>query len=113
MAECCVCGFSLRLADGLIALDAAHIRWHAHGGPDEVVNGLALCALHHRLFDHGAITVAEDLWLMVSRSVAGNSARPMLEQLEGQQLRLPIDRALHPDPDHLRWHHMQVFQGEL
>jgi putative restriction endonuclease len=53
LAECCVCGFSLRLVDGLIGVDAAHIRWHAHGAPDEVPNGLALCALHHRLFDHG------------------------------------------------------------
>ena len=53
LAECCVCGFSLRLVDGLIGVDAAHIGWHAHGAPDEVPNGLALCALHHRLFDHG------------------------------------------------------------
>jgi len=53
LAECCVCGFSLRLVDDLIGVDAAHIRWHAHGGPDEVPNGLALCGLHHRLFDHG------------------------------------------------------------
>jgi hypothetical protein len=29
LAECCVCGFSLRLVDGLIGVDAAHIRWHA------------------------------------------------------------------------------------
>jgi putative restriction endonuclease len=36
LAECCVCGFSLRLVDGLIGVDAAHIRWHAHGGTDEV-----------------------------------------------------------------------------
>jgi predicted restriction endonuclease len=57
LAECCVCGFSLRLMDGLIGVDDAHIRWHAHRGPDEVSNGLALCAVHHRLFDHGAITV--------------------------------------------------------
>jgi putative restriction endonuclease len=48
LAECCVCGFSLRLVDGLIGVDAAHIRWHAHGGPDEVPNGLALCALRKR-----------------------------------------------------------------
>ena len=50
-AECCVCGFSLRLVDGLIGVDAAHIQWHSHGGPDEVPNGLALCALYHRLLD--------------------------------------------------------------
>ena len=61
LAECCVCGFSLRPVDGLIGVDAAHIRWHAHGGPDEVPNGLALCALHYRLFDLKAITLREDL----------------------------------------------------
>ena len=38
LAECCVCGFSLRSVDGLIAVDAAHIRWHAHGGPDDPGN---------------------------------------------------------------------------
>jgi predicted restriction endonuclease len=38
LAECCVCGFSLRWVDGLIAVDAAHIRWHAHGGPDNPGN---------------------------------------------------------------------------
>jgi putative restriction endonuclease len=113
LAECCVCGFSLRVADGLIAVDAAHIRWHAHGGPDEVANGLALCALHHRLFDHGAITVSEGLKLRVSRALAGSSARQMLNEFEGQKLRLPFDQALNPDPAHLRWHHSQVFHGEV
>jgi HNH endonuclease len=78
LAECCVCGFSLRLVDGLIGVDAAHIRWHAHGGPDEVPNGLALCALHHRLFDHGANTVREDLRVRVARALAGSSARDLL-----------------------------------
>jgi hypothetical protein len=67
LAECCVCGFSLRLVDGLIGVDAAHIQWHSHGGPDEVPNGLALCALHHRVLDHGAITVGEDLRVRVAR----------------------------------------------
>lgn len=55
--RCAMCGFGLRLGDGLVALDAAHIRWHAAEGPDSLDNGLALCALHHRLFDHGALTV--------------------------------------------------------
>jgi hypothetical protein len=81
LAECYVCGFSLRLVDGLIAVDAAHIQWHSHGGPDEVPNSLALCALHHRLLDHGAITVREDLRVRVARSVAGGSARGLLESL--------------------------------
>ena len=76
LAECCVCGFSLRLVDGLIGVDAAHIQWHSHGGPDEVPNGLALCALH-RLLDHGAITVVEDLRVRVA-AVPGGQLGPEL-----------------------------------
>jgi putative restriction endonuclease len=113
LAECCVCGFSLRLVDGLVGVDAAHIRWHAHGGSDEVPNGLALCALHHRLFDHRAITVREDLRLRMARTVAGSSARELLQGLDGREVRLPVDQQLHPRPEHLRWHHAQVFQGEV
>jgi putative restriction endonuclease len=113
LAECCVCGFSLRLVDGLIGVDAAHIRWHAHGGPDEVPNGLALCALHHRLFDHGAITVREDLRVRVARSLAGSSARDLLRTLDGQAVRLPVDEQFYPSREHLRWHQAQVFQGQI
>jgi putative restriction endonuclease len=113
LAECCVCGFSLRLVDGLIGVDAAHIRWHAHGGPDEVPNGLALCALHHRLFDHGAITVREDFRVRVARALAGSSARTLFEDLDGQPVGLPVDQQYYPSREHLRWHHVQVFQGQM
>ena len=30
------------VVDGLIGIDAAHIQWQSHGGPDAVPNGLAL-----------------------------------------------------------------------
>jgi putative restriction endonuclease len=70
--------------DALIAVDAARIRWHANGGPDEVPNGLALCALHHRLFDHGAITVREDLRVRVARALTGGSARDLFKDRHGQ-----------------------------
>ena len=112
LAECCVCGFSLRLVDGLIGVDAAHIQWHSHGGPDEVPNGLALCALHHRLLDHGAITVGEDLRVRVARSLAGSSARGF-EETDGQEIRLPVDPQLYPDSGHLHWHHAEVFKGRV
>jgi putative restriction endonuclease len=113
LAECCVCGFFLRLVDGLIGVDAAHIRWHAHGGPDEVPNGLALCALHHRLFDHGAITVREDLRVRVTRALAGRSARDLFKDLDGYPVRLPVDQQFYPRREHLRWHHAQMFKREI
>jgi putative restriction endonuclease len=55
--QCAVCGLAVRLGPLSVALDAAHIHWHAAGGPDEVSNGLCLCVLHHKLFDLGAFTV--------------------------------------------------------
>ncbi len=42
-----VCGFNVRIADSLVALEAAHIKWHQAGGPDMEYNGIALCSLHH------------------------------------------------------------------
>ena len=58
--RCAVCAFAVRLADDPVALEGAHIRWHCAEGPDEVRNGLALCALHHSLFDAGAFTLDVD-----------------------------------------------------
>ena len=43
----------------VIGLEAAHIMWHARGGPDVDANGLALCSNHHKFFDSGAFTVGD------------------------------------------------------
>lgn len=53
-SQCAVCEFSIRANQKLLCVDAAHIHWHGRGGPDNVTNGLALCSLHHVLFDRGA-----------------------------------------------------------
>ena len=49
--RCAVCGFETRVGHQLVGIDAAHVRWHQAGGAgvDDVSNGVALCALHHRL----------------------------------------------------------------
>ena len=39
-----------------LGLEAAHIKWFQARGPDVVQNGLALCSLHHKIFDLGANT---------------------------------------------------------
>ena len=36
-----------------VAQEAAHVRWHTHGGTCDVSNGVLMCSLHHRLFDRG------------------------------------------------------------
>jgi len=59
-----VCGFNVRIGNVVVALEAAHIKWHQAGGADIQENGLSLCSLHHKLFDRGAFTVDAD-WCIV------------------------------------------------
>jgi putative restriction endonuclease len=69
--RCAVCGFDVRLGTIPVALEAAHIKWHQAGGPDEEFNGLALCTLHHKLFDRGVFTLSGKLTIIVSESANG------------------------------------------
>jgi hypothetical protein len=41
------------------------------------------------------------------------SARDLFKDLDGQPVRLPVDEQFYPSPEHLRWHHAQVFQGQI
>ena len=110
--RCAICGFQAQLGNVDIGLEAAHIRWHQAGGPDEEPNGLALCVMHHKLFDRGAMTVAEeDLSVRVSQHVHGG--RGFEEWVTGFHGR-PIEPPQHPDyrpePGHLAWHWREVFR---
>ena len=54
-----------------VALEAAHIKWHQAGGPDEESNGLALCTMHHKLFDRGVFTLSDKMKVIVSEIANG------------------------------------------
>jgi putative restriction endonuclease len=110
---CAVCGLSLRLGNVPVGLEAAHIRWHSAGGPDEIANGLCLCSLHHKLFDRGVITLtdAADLLLVSADANGANLTEPLLRH-HRQRVNRPNRRELVPAPDHVRWHHTQVFRGQ-
>jgi putative restriction endonuclease len=62
---CQMCGERLETPAGPYA-EAAHIRplGAPHNGPDTPDNILCLCPNHHVLFDHGSITIDEDLLLV-------------------------------------------------
>lgn len=111
--RCVVCGFDVRLAGMSVALDAAHIRWVQANGPDEEANGLALCVLHHKLFDLGAFTVGKDGVVLVSEQAHGTGG--LDEALlchHGQQARKPQRPEWNPSHEHLDWHVREVFKGE-
>ncbi|MDX3570355.1 phosphorothioated DNA-binding restriction endonuclease [Streptomyces sp. ID05-47C] len=106
---CAVCGYDGLLAGRSVGLEAAHIRWHSHHGPDTVTNGLALCALHHTLFDLGALGLTAELRIRISPQYAARSqAGRYLHTLQDQPLAQPDHHS--PGPDHIRWHQRQVFK---
>ena len=112
--NCSVCGSDLRLDDSLFDLEAAHIMWHAAGGPDVVPNGLALCGFHHKAFDRGAWGLNKgdsEFTIHISPDLNGTShAIGLLLDFEGQSIRLPRNGAHVPDSRFIEWHRREVFR---
>lgn len=110
--RCAICGFHARLGPADIGLEAAHIRWHQAGGADEESNGLALCAMHHALFDRGAMSVAEaDLSVRVSQHAHGASGfEEWVLGFHGRAIRGPQHPDYRPAPGNLAWHWREVFR---
>ena len=109
--HCAVCGMSIRVQGVLVAIEAAHIRWHTSKGPAKVRNGLALCTLHHKLFDYGAFTVLSDLKVYMSRATEGRGVEDTLSRYHGRTLLvIPDDVKERPDDFYLEWHRKEVFR---
>jgi putative restriction endonuclease len=110
--RCAMCGYDGRLGATTVALDAAHIRWHAYEGPDDVDNALCLCTLHHKLLDLGAVGIADDRTVAVSAQFIGRSdtAARLVIDLVGRALLEPQPGFPTPIDDHVGWHHREVFR---
>ena len=110
--RCAVCEFDVRMDDDPLAIEAAHIRWHEAKGPPIVNNGLALCSLHHKLFDAGAFTLQNDLEVVIAPGIEGSSVEDALYRYSEQPLRtLPKNSQDLPSPQYLDWHQREVFKG--
>lgn len=111
--SCAVCGFNVRLGTQLIAVEAAHIKWHQAGGPDIVENGVALCAMHHKLFDRGAFTINKSHEFIVTEEAYGtNGFEEWLNRYHGKQIRRPIHPQYQPNESFIEWHVREVFRGQ-
>lgn len=111
--RCGVCGYDLRLGRQTIGLEAAHIKWFQANGPDEVPNGIALCSLHHKVFDLGAFTVLPESYQIVfSQHLNGSDkAADRMLSYHGAGLILPQSKEYLPKPEYLDWHEKQVFKN--
>ena len=109
--RCAVCGFDGRIGKADFALEAAHVKWHAHDGPDIPENGLLMCSLHHRAFDRGALGLSEDRAILVSQHLHGGSqVQDTLIRFAGEPIRPPLEPYLAPAPVFIRWHRDEVFR---
>jgi putative restriction endonuclease len=110
--ECCAfCGYDGRLGSTPVGIEAAHVRWFNLGGPDELDNGFALCSLHHRLFDRGALGLSPDMTVVVSPTfTARTEASRRIYDLHGRPLQ-PRPGTELPAEQHRAWHEEQVFRS--
>ncbi|MBL5966754.1 HNH endonuclease [Lelliottia amnigena] len=110
--ECAICGFNMRHDNASVALEAAHIKWKQHGGPCEISNGLALCAIHHKAFDKGSIGLDENMQVLVSEAVNGGGiVERLFWDFAGTQIALPIVKGNYPKEGFVDWHRREVFRG--
>ena len=111
--KCAICGFDVKLGDSPVALEASHIKWQRADGPDTEVNGLALCSLHHKLFDRGAFTLSKQCQILVSDDAHGTTGfQEWLMDFHGEKINFPQRRSYYPKEEFIGWHVREVFQGE-
>jgi putative restriction endonuclease len=110
--QCAFCGYDGQLAAASVGIDAAHVRWFAFDGPDALDNGLALCVLHHKLFDLGVLGLDHGLRVLVSAVfTARTEAGRAVYALHGRKL-TPRPGTVVPADEHVSWHAREVFKGE-
>jgi putative restriction endonuclease len=111
--RCAVCGHDLRMGQQSIGLEAAHIKWFQANGADDVPNGIAMCSLHHKVFDLGAFKILPETYQMVfsQHLNGGETASHRMLAYHGSGMILPQAKEYLPHPANLDWHARQVFKS--
>ncbi len=109
--RCAFCGYDGRINSRPVGIEAAHVKMHSKGGPDDVSNGIALCSLHHLLFDSGVLSLSDERVVLVSQYFleSGHGTAPSVMELIGQPMRHPQSGYGLPAAEFLRWHRENLF----
>jgi HNH endonuclease len=116
--RCAVCGLSIYSPDTLSwEVEAAHIVPHSAKGKDDIWNGLALCHLHHWLFDVGWFTILDDYTLKVSPkkdSLPNDFGRMENDDIlksmcSERRISLPKRKGIYPHRNAMNWHRDNIF----
>src|SRR6516164_8485668 len=83
-------------------------------GPSTSSNGLALCSLHHKLFDRGAFSLSDGLQVQISQRVNGSGGlAEILLRFHGKNIAAPNLADARPAIEHVRWHRHEVFHAPV
>ena len=117
--KCAVCGIKIFAPRTLQwEVEAAHIVPHSANGKDDILNGLALCHLHHWAFDVGLFTMESTYKIIVSkriRDLSNDYGRMWDYNFMGKaskkdrMISLPKDQNNHPHYNSIKWHRENIF----
>ena len=119
--KCAVCGMKIHSPNTLQwEVEAAHIVPHSANGKDDILNGLALCRLHHWTFDVGWFTLEDNFKILASRKIndlpvdfgrLGNYDFMIQLSRENLKISLPKEQDIHPHPNAIKWHRENIFRN--
>lgn len=117
--KCAFCGMKIYSPDTLSwEVEAAHIVPHSSMGKDDILNGLALCHLHHWAFDAGWFTLQDDFQIKVSQkvnSIPSNYGRMgeydfiRILSSKNSKILLPLRKEIYPHQNSIQWHRENKF----
>lgn len=117
--QCAVCRLKIYSPKNLSwEVEAAHIIPHSYKGRDDILNGIALCRLHHWAFDVGWFSLLDNYLIIVSEK--RNSLEMGMGQIGGFSfiesmamsnvaISLPYNEQIYPHPNAIRWHRENIF----
>lgn len=110
--SCALTGYRLTTITASSIVDAAHIHQFSDSRNNDPTNGIALSKNAHWLFDQGLWSLTDEYRVIVAvgRFVEECPDQKGLIRYHGEQVRLPSDRSLWPNPVHLFWHRSKKLQ---
>jgi putative restriction endonuclease len=107
---CAVCEMKLQTSSGTSIIDAAHILPFKKFHNDDIRNGLALCKMHHWLFDHGILSIDNHYRVLVTENIEVEYPNDIITRFHKEDVFLPDNRDLYPHPVAIEWHRRNVFE---
>jgi HNH endonuclease len=112
---CACCGLKLKSPNLTTwEVQAAHIVPHRFNGKDDILNGFALCRLHHWAFDVGWFTLEKDFRIKISSKISSlpadfNKIYSIDFLKEGSSILLPKNPNVYPHENAIQWHRENLF----